>query len=157
MKKAFTLIELLVVVLIIGILAAIALPQYTKAVEKAKMAEAITNMGHIKRAADMYLIQDSTHNDINLPDILSASGMQLSGGTWNSSNEYVTKYFTYWGKFYSNYGEFYAYHGDNDYMLYLYWSNSTSWSTPTCSSQNTDFGRSMCKNVVGWEYSDGEI
>lgn len=54
--RGFTLIELLVVVLIIGILASVAMPQYTKAVEKSRAAGVIQKVKSLQNAVDMYLL-----------------------------------------------------------------------------------------------------
>ena len=59
-NKAFTLIELLVVVLIIGILAAVALPQYQKAVEKSRAAQALVVLKAVYDAAEAYYVANGT-------------------------------------------------------------------------------------------------
>lgn len=93
MNKGFTLIELLVVVLIIGILSAIGLPQYTAAIERSRSTEVFTNakaiMDAIQRHRQMYPGENVTSfaqlADVEIMGISSTSG----------SNSFFTKNFKY--------------------------------------------------------------
>ncbi len=56
-EKGFTLLELIIVVIVIGILASIALPQYIKVVEKGRLAEAKSMLSAIRSAQIRYCAQ----------------------------------------------------------------------------------------------------
>ena len=70
MKKGFTLIELLIVVLIIGILAAIAMPQYQLARDKAKFSNMMNITKALKEANERYyLMYQQYTNEVDNLDI----------------------------------------------------------------------------------------
>lgn len=74
----FTLIELLVVIIIIGILAAIALPSLLAQVAKSRQAEAKSIVGALNRSQQTYYLEKQTFTDN-----LSSLGLGISSNTAN--------------------------------------------------------------------------
>ncbi|WP_424245670.1 type II secretion system protein G [Elusimicrobium posterum] len=177
MKKGFTLIELLVVVLIIGILAAIALPQYTKAVEKSRSAEALIMVKSINDALDRLIMQNGSYPALNGKNLADAMDIDVpGGGKWMDGDQneqdagpyYKTKNFYYLfscnvnscriGSISARDQKSSDGYTNPTFSLIIDKKASTGETTRRCGTNLTPTGRSICKGLEanGYTYDDSE-
>ena len=144
-NRAFTLIELLVVVLIIGILAAVALPQYQKVVIRSRYARLKSVVKSIKMAEDVYYLanhkytDDYAELDIDLP----------AGGSHRDDITSANRFDFDWGwcqLTYSSYLEFYCVSSDR--MEYTVVCSSPDNCSTRCSFRDSTDGISSIKDKI---------
>ena len=88
-KTGFTLIELLIVVLIIGVLTAVALPGYRKAVERSRVTDALTTMQAVAKSEHGWYLtnNDYTKDFANLDiDLIDENGEKAEGESYDTVN-----------------------------------------------------------------------
>lgn len=90
--RGFTLIELMITVMIVGILAAIAIPQYQQFVTKSRRAEAKAGLARVQGALERYFTVNNTYtvdpSALKLPKCADAK--TPSGDTCDSTNYIIT-------------------------------------------------------------------
>ena len=149
MKRGFTLIELLVVVLIIGILSAVALPQYTMAVEKARAMEGSEYVDVMQKNIDLYVLENGWPSAVGVQCsdfatiTLEKPVRYFYGSCWISGSSAMIKALRGRNALEGKYEFVSGRTGDGEFQR-------------RCYTHLNDFGRKICKQMeaFNWEYID---
>lgn len=94
MKSAFTLIEILIVVVLLGILAAVVIPNFTDSADETKQKAELTDLHTLRSQIQLYRAREGSYpaalTDM-VPDYVpSVPAPAYSGGSWSYANGVIT-------------------------------------------------------------------
>ncbi|WP_428898303.1 prepilin-type N-terminal cleavage/methylation domain-containing protein [Parelusimicrobium proximum] len=151
-KNGFTLIELLVVVLIIAILAAVALPQYTKSVEKARASEAMLQVRALYDAGERYRLANDewvkrfAELDVSIPNTAECTSALKGQNTTGTTDCIYNNKFVY--RLYSD-GSVQVSRGTERDLIILYRTSQGLRCAVAKTSSKKNLYEGTCKALTG--------